>query len=85
MMQWLTVLLMEGALNKLLSAVILLVIGGLAIRVVRKLLKTTLEKTRLEVDAWDRWDEHFAGFLALGALLVLAAASLSMAAARRIA
>ena len=44
-----------------------------------------LEKTRLEVDAWDRWDEHFAGFLALGAVLVLVAASLSMAAARRMA
>lgn len=44
-----------------------------------------LEKTKLDVDAWDRWDEHFAGYLAVGALLVLAAASLSMAAARRMA
>lgn len=44
-----------------------------------------LEKTELEADAWDRWDEHFAAFLLAGALLVFAAASISMSAARRIA
>lgn len=43
-----------------------------------------LEKTQLEADAWDRWDEHFASFLLAGALLVLVAVSLSMAAARRV-
>ncbi len=45
----------------------------------------TLEKTELEADAWDRWDEHFPFFLVAGALLVFAAVSLSMAAARRLA
>ena len=44
-----------------------------------------LEKTELEADAWDRWDEHFALPLLFGALLVFAAVSLSMAAARRLA
>ncbi|MBR1920751.1 MAG: VWA domain-containing protein [Kiritimatiellae bacterium] len=45
----------------------------------------TLETTRLEADAYDRWDEHFAAFLAAGALLVFLAVSLSMAASRRLA
>jgi len=44
-----------------------------------------LEKTELEADAWDRWDEHFALPLLFGAILVFAAVSLSMAAARRLA
>lgn len=44
-----------------------------------------LETTRLDADAYDRWAEHFAAFLLAGALLVLAAVSLSMAAARRMA
>ncbi len=44
-----------------------------------------LEKTELEADAWDRWDEHFTGFLLAGAFAVLFAVSLSMASARRMA
>lgn len=44
---------------------------------------SALETTRLEADAYDRWEEHFAGFLLLGVLLVLSAVSLSMAATRR--
>ena len=44
-----------------------------------------LETTRLEADTYDRWAEHFAAFLLAGALLVLAAVSLSMSAARRMA
>ena len=44
-----------------------------------------LEKTELEADAWNRWDEHFALPLLAGALLVFVAVSLSMAAARRLA
>ncbi|MBO6167670.1 MAG: VWA domain-containing protein [Kiritimatiellae bacterium] len=44
-----------------------------------------LEKTELEADAWDRWDEHFAIFLLLGALMVFASATISMAATRRMA
>ena len=44
-----------------------------------------LEKTALEADVWDRWDEHFRPFLLVGALLVFAAVSLSMASARRMA
>ncbi len=44
-----------------------------------------LEKTELEADAWDRWDEHFAGFLLAGALLVFFAVTLSMSAVRRMA
>ncbi|MBQ6136970.1 MAG: hypothetical protein IJI73_06340 [Kiritimatiellae bacterium] len=44
-----------------------------------------LEKTELEVDTWDRWDEHFSLFLLLGAVLVFIAVSLSMASARRMA
>ena len=44
-----------------------------------------LETTRLEADAYNRWDEHFVRFLVAGALLVLVAVSLSMAATRRMA
>lgn len=44
-----------------------------------------LETTRLEADAYDRWDEHFAAFLFPGAALVFLAVTLSMAAQRRMA
>ena len=44
-----------------------------------------LEKTQLEADAYDRWEEHFVGFLLAGALLTLVAVSLSMVATRRLA
>ncbi len=44
-----------------------------------------LEKTELEADAWDRWEEHFPAFLLAGALLAFLAVSLSMASARRLA
>jgi len=44
-----------------------------------------LETTALEADAYDRWDEHFVGFLLAGALAVLASVSLSMLATRRMA
>ena len=44
-----------------------------------------LETTRIDSDTYERWNEHFAPFLAAGALLVLAAVSLSMHAARRMA
>ena len=44
-----------------------------------------LETTKLEADAYDRWEEHFALFLLPGAVLVLAAVTLSMAATRRMA
>ena len=44
-----------------------------------------LETTPLDVDVYDRWDEHFAAFLLCGALLVLLAVTLSMSAARRVA
>lgn len=44
-----------------------------------------LETTKLDVDAYDRWDEHFVPFLCGGALLILAALSLSMFATRRLA
>ena len=44
-----------------------------------------LETTKLEADAYNRWKEHFAGFLLLGALAVLIAVSLSMSATRRMA
>lgn len=42
-----------------------------------------LEKTSLDADVWDAWEEHFAPFLVLGALGVFAAVSLSMLASRR--
>lgn len=44
-----------------------------------------LETTKLEADVYERWDEHFIGFLLWGALIVLAAISLSMYATRRMA
>lgn len=44
-----------------------------------------LEKTKIDVDAWDQWDEHFVPFLIGGALLVMLSVSLSMAATRRMA
>ena len=44
-----------------------------------------LETTRIEADAYDRWEEHFAFFLLSGALLVLVASSMSMASIRRLA
>ena len=44
-----------------------------------------LETTVIEADVYDRWSEHFAAFLFAGALFVLAAVSLSMSAARRMA
>ena len=44
-----------------------------------------LEKTELEADAWDRWDEHFVPFLLAGALLAFVAVTLSMLSARRFA
>jgi len=42
-----------------------------------------LETTRIDADAWDRWDEHFPGMLLVGAVLAFAAISLSMAVTRR--
>jgi len=44
-----------------------------------------LETTRIDADAYDRWDEHFAAFLLGGAALAVLAVSLSMAATRRMA
>jgi len=44
-----------------------------------------LETTKIDADAYDRWSEHFPAFLLLGAVLVFAAVSLSMSAARRMA
>lgn len=44
-----------------------------------------LETTEIEADIYDRWSEHFAIFLLVGAFLVLIAVSLSMSAARRMA
>ena len=44
-----------------------------------------LETTVIEADIYDRWSEHFAIFLLVGAFLVLIAVSLSMSAARRMA
>ena len=44
-----------------------------------------LETTKLDADAYDRWDEHFAGFLLFGSALALIAVTLSMAASRRMA
>ena len=45
----------------------------------------TLETTKLDADVYNRWREHFAPFLLVGALLVFLAVSLSMSAARRLA
>lgn len=44
-----------------------------------------LETTKIEADAYDRWSEHFPAFLFAGASLVLAAVTLSMSSARRMA
>ena len=44
-----------------------------------------LETTALDADTYDRWNERFVSFLAMGAVLVLAAVSLSMSASRRLA
>ena len=44
-----------------------------------------LETTEIDADVYNRWNEHFAVFLLLGALGVLVAVSLSMSAARRVA
>ncbi len=43
-----------------------------------------LETTRIEADAYDRWEEHFVPLLLVGALVVFLAVSLSMAATRRL-
>ena len=45
----------------------------------------TLEKTKLDADSWNRWNEEFAPFLLSGAALALLAVFLSVASARRIA
>jgi Ca-activated chloride channel family protein len=45
----------------------------------------TLEKTKLDADSWNRWNEEFAPFLLAGAALALLAVFLSVASARRIA
>ena len=44
-----------------------------------------LETTELDADIYNRWAEHFVPFLLAGAVLVLAAVSLSMSASRRVA
>ena len=44
-----------------------------------------LETTKLDADVYNRWREHFAPFLLVGAALVFFAVSLSMSAARRVA
>ena len=44
-----------------------------------------LETTELDADVYNRWNEHFTSFLLFGAVLVLLAVSLSMAASRRVA
>jgi Ca-activated chloride channel family protein len=44
-----------------------------------------LETTSIEADVYGRWNEHFRIFLLAGSLLVLVAASLSMASIRRLA
>ncbi len=44
----------------------------------------SLEKTALDRTVYQRWNEHFAPFLLGGMVLVLAAVSLQMAAARRL-
>lgn len=43
----------------------------------------TLEKTSLDADVWDAWNEHFSLFLVLGALGIFLSVSLSMLATRR--
>lgn len=44
-----------------------------------------LETTEIDADIYNRWNEHFAFFLLLGAVCVLIAVTLSMSAARRVA
>ena len=44
-----------------------------------------LETTQLDADVYNRWKEHFALFLLLGAIFVLLSVSLSMSASRRVA
>ena len=44
-----------------------------------------LETTQLDADVYNRWKEHFAAFLLLGAVFVLLSVSLSMSASRRVA
>jgi Ca-activated chloride channel family protein len=44
-----------------------------------------LETPSIEADVYGRWNEHFRIFLLAGSLLVLVAASLSMASIRRLA
>ena len=44
-----------------------------------------LETTKLDADVFNRWREHFVPFLLAGAVLVLAAVSLSMCATRHMA
>ena len=44
-----------------------------------------LETTEIDADVYNRWNEHFAFFLLLGAVCVLIAVTLSMSAARRVA
>ena len=44
-----------------------------------------LETTKLDADVYNRWNEHFAPFLLVGAALVFLAVSFSMSAARRVA
>ena len=44
-----------------------------------------LETTALDADVYNRWREHFAPFLLVGAALVFLAVSLSMSAVRRVA
>ena len=44
-----------------------------------------LETTQIDADIYNRWNEHFAMFLLLGAVFVLVSVSLSMSASRRVA
>lgn len=44
-----------------------------------------LEKTKIEEDVWDRWEEHFIAFLLAGVALALLATSLSVVSFRRLA
>lgn len=44
-----------------------------------------LEKTKIDSDVYDRWNEYFAIFLLIGAILLVLAVSMSMASTRRLA
>ena len=44
-----------------------------------------LETTPMEAMEWNRWDEYFPMFLAIGAVLFVSATALSMLASRRLA